>query len=664
MNSRFERILPIAAALVVIGVLLARQWQIAGDLAGVPLDDAYIHYRFADNLARGRGFAFNPGEPTPGSTSPLWVFLLAAGELAGLSPILSSKILGGLAFIACAWLTWRLARRLMGKDDSAKLFAIAAGVLVALSGRLAWTALSGMETAAFAAASLLALYQLADHPLDVPTSALLGLAALLRPEGYLLFALVLILSLFPFLSLSKARPIHPSSIVLRPFLNLLTFAIIISPYLIFSFAVTGSPLPNTFRANARELPAAEYLVHYLRYMADDNALLLLLIPFGLFAAWRDRRAWPAAAWAVGFPLVAALLTPNLRHHGRYSIPLIPFYVLVGILGLGELAGRFTQSTSQILRRRLSSGYSFGGGAGGGSPRQRAMLMVVSAALVVGLISTWQWSYTFASDARDIDHMQVAMGRWVADHTSLDAQLALSDIGAIGYLSGRRVVDIVGLVTPDILPAVTGRPVGLERDQAVFDYLARHRPHYVAILPTWYPYLASTPASHLAELHTIRLDHIPSVGGGDHLRIYSTDWSWLDKRAPQHPLAADFGGIIALEGFDLSPGAQISAGSALTLTLTWRDIQPAGRFKVFVHLIDGAGHIAAQEDAEPVGNLWPTNLWRIGDVVRDEHVVVVPAGLLPGTYSLRIGLYAPSSGGRLPIASGGDSVTCAAIEVTP
>ena len=36
---------------------------------GVPLDDAWIHFQFARNLARGDGLSFNPGQPTSGSTA-------------------------------------------------------------------------------------------------------------------------------------------------------------------------------------------------------------------------------------------------------------------------------------------------------------------------------------------------------------------------------------------------------------------------------------------------------------------------------------------------------------------------------------------------------------------------------------------------------------------
>jgi hypothetical protein len=509
-----------------------------------------------------------------------------------------------------------------------------AGVLVALSGRMVWAALSGMETVAFAALTLLALDRWLDHSLDVPTSALLGLAALFRPEGYLLFFFVVLLSL-----LSPRLSGAGSPSVLRLVSSAFVCALIISPYILFSFAATGSWLPNTFRANARELTTIEYLFLYLRYLGDDNSVVLVLALLGLWIANRDRRLWPVASWAAGFPLVASLLTPNLRHHGRYSIPLIPFYVLLAVVGL-----RYAVQISQRLARR-------------------AVLVFTAAMLALGLVSTWKWSGTFAADARDITQMQVAMGRWIEANTPRSATLALSDIGAIAYLSGRRVIDIVGLVTPDILPAVSGKPVGLERDQAVFDYLVRHRPDYVIIIPTWYPYLASSPGSRLSEVHTVWLNHTPSVGGGDHLRAYLGDWTWFDVRAPEYPLSTRWGGGIALDGFDLTPGAKLMVGSPLTVTLYWRSIEPAGRFKVFVHMLDASEKIVAQHDGEPVGSLWPTPLWKPGDVIRDEHVMALLSSVAPGQYTLKVGMYDAQTGTRLMTASGQDAVILGTVEVT-
>src|SRR3989442_4278247 len=41
------------------------------------IDDAFINFRFAENLAAGLGPVFNAGERVEGYTTPAWVFLLA-----------------------------------------------------------------------------------------------------------------------------------------------------------------------------------------------------------------------------------------------------------------------------------------------------------------------------------------------------------------------------------------------------------------------------------------------------------------------------------------------------------------------------------------------------------------------------------------------------------
>jgi hypothetical protein len=51
----------------------------------VIVDDAYITFRYAENIAAGKGFVFNPQDgPVQGTSTPLFTLLLAAGRLAGL----------------------------------------------------------------------------------------------------------------------------------------------------------------------------------------------------------------------------------------------------------------------------------------------------------------------------------------------------------------------------------------------------------------------------------------------------------------------------------------------------------------------------------------------------------------------------------------------------
>jgi hypothetical protein len=61
---------------------------------------------------------------------------------------------------------------------------------------------------------------------------------------------------------------------------------------------------------------------------------------------------------------------------------------------------------------------------------------------------------------------VRWGRWFGAHAPPHAVIATPDIGAIGYFSERRVVDLAGLVTPAMIPL-------LERE-APEDVIARLR----------------------------------------------------------------------------------------------------------------------------------------------------------------------------------------------
>ena len=181
----------LAIGCLTLGLLALTADRFTGGQGGVPLDDAWIHFQFARNLARGDGLSFNPGQPTSGSTAPLWTLLLAGVYCVGGRFPLAGQLLSGACFLAALVATYVLGKRLTGRRWTAWL----AGAVVALNGRFAWAGLSGLETPLFAALSLAAIAAyLSDRAAGryrLRTSALFGLAALSRPEGYLLFALAL-----------------------------------------------------------------------------------------------------------------------------------------------------------------------------------------------------------------------------------------------------------------------------------------------------------------------------------------------------------------------------------------------------------------------------------------------------------------------------------------
>ncbi|MFQ5813372.1 MAG: hypothetical protein ACE5I2_09340, partial [Anaerolineae bacterium] len=115
---------------------------------------------------------------------------------------------------------------------------------------------------------------------------------------------------------------------------------------------------------------------------------------------------------------------------------------------------------------------------------------------------------------------------------------------------------------------------------------------------------------------------------------------------QAKLDVSFGGQMRLLGYDLR-----HEEGELRLGLHWQARQQMeGDYKVFVHLFDPATEvIAAQNDAMPRQNQYPTSWWAEGEVVSDE-IVISLKGLPPGHYRLALGVYDPQTLDRLAAVS--------------
>src|SRR3954469_12755146 len=75
------------------------------------IDDAYISFRYAENLVAGHGLVFNPGERVEGYTNFLWVLIIAAVHALGGESLASAKLLSTLANgVTLALVTWTAAR--------------------------------------------------------------------------------------------------------------------------------------------------------------------------------------------------------------------------------------------------------------------------------------------------------------------------------------------------------------------------------------------------------------------------------------------------------------------------------------------------------------------------------------------------------------------------
>ncbi len=118
-----------------------------------------------------------------------------------------------------------------------------------------------------------------------------------------------------------------------------------------------------------------------------------------------------------------------------------------------------------------------------------------------------------------------------------------------------------------------------------------------------------------------------------------------------PLGVNLNQQVVLEqawvsDFDYSPGGTVP------VTLRWRCLASLGAsYKVFVHVLTSDMQtLVAQHDTVPLNGLRPTSSWVPNEIVNDPHQVVLPQGVAPGTYQIRVGLY--SDAGRLPVVDAG------------
>ncbi|RMF53009.1 MAG: hypothetical protein D6749_03445, partial [Chloroflexota bacterium] len=143
---------------------------------------------------------------------------------------------------------------------------------------------------------------------------------------------------------------------------------------------------------------------------------------------------------------------------------------------------------------------------------------------------------------------------------------------------------------------------------------------------------------------------------------------FQKPEPNGKLGVQVGDFAYLHGWDLN-NLVFGTGQPIHIILWWEALKPAAQeYSVFIHLWDEANQRAVMVfGGQPVAGAWevwfgvpgehfsqpyPTRLWQAGEIIKDEWRVPVPEGVPSGEYELRVGMFDPISGARLPISRDG------------
>ena len=148
---------------------------------------------------------------------------------------------------------------------------------------------------------------------------------------------------------------------------------------------------------------------------------------------------------------------------------------------------------------------------------------------------------------------------------------------------------------------------------------------------------AVPGSQDGLLHLGNLDVAPLPTG------FFERKRFLRQELPATLALADTNDGLRLLGYDLLP-----APGAPTLRLYWETTGHVDNdWITYIHLHDPDGERLAQFDGPPLTGLKPTSSWQVDALYIDRRQLILPAELEPDTYLIRLGLYSPSSGERLP-----------------
>ena len=457
-----------------------------------PLDDAWIHLTFARNLALRHEFAFVPGQPSAGSTSPLWAFALAPGFLWPFGPDAWVYALGTVLLFASAVLSYRVTARLFPEASS---LAPVTALVFALEWHLNWAAFSGMETVAFIVLVLLELdVYLSRRPMWL-VGLVGGLCIVTRPESVIMLGLLAAHRLF-----APSGPAQAGA--WQRALDLAKYAagclVTVAPYVLFNLITSGFLFPNTFYAKQAEFAAilaqTPLPVHLFELLTITFiGAQALLVPGFLLAVWlivKEHR-WDAAlllGWWLAIALVYTVRLPSTFQHGRYEMPMLPGTIILGLWGTWRLRG--------YLR---------------GESVQRVLTRSWKLAFALVLIAFWfQGASAIATDAEIMDCMVVKTAQWLDVNTKPKDIIAVHDIGAAGYyLRDRTLLDLAGLITPDVIPFISDEP-------RLMQYILAHQATYLVTSAAWHPEMIVDPHAQPAY---VGYCPIVRAAGGYEMGIY-------------------------------------------------------------------------------------------------------------------------------------------------
>jgi hypothetical protein len=455
-----QKKIPFYLAFIVLIALVAR--SLPGPRT---IDDSYITFRYARNLLAGYGFGFNPGERVLGTTTPFYMLLLtglgaAFGGTQASFPILA-LIANALADSATCILLY-----LIGKRLNAEWAGLGAALTWAIAPFSVTFAIGGLETSFYVLflTATAAFHLFGRHK---STAVFGALALLTRPDALILLGPIALDRLVQLWQENRHKLNVPAEVLNAVWKDAALFLFLTVPWFGFAGLYFGSPLPHSIAAKAiaYRLPAEAGIVRLLQHYATPFLghltfglnwikIGLILYPFlfviGARASLKaNHRIWPWLFYPWFYFATFSIANPLIFRW--YMTPPLPAYILMILAGVQGLVTSVARAAAGRIGTKRSLAIT--------STGLLLLFTIIGPAWLT--LKDWQLhpSHGLNRPAPKMAWYEVELFyRQAAEIVLADAAvqsltnpvLAAGDVGVLGFFTGMRILDTVGLNSTESL----------------------------------------------------------------------------------------------------------------------------------------------------------------------------------------------------------------------
>ncbi|MFH2049564.1 MAG: hypothetical protein ABIJ12_08970 [bacterium] len=408
-------------------------------LTNYTFDDAYITFRYAENIANGLGFVYNAGEKLLGTTTPLFTLLLAGLNVIGIPVATSALLISLIASGLTAVIVYRFAN-VIGFSN----FSFIPVIVYIFFPRLLAIDTAGMETALFTFLVTSAFY-LQYKKYHLQAIGITSLSVLVRPEGLLVLAILFLYDLF-----------YQRSGLLK---SILVSVIILLPWVIFAILYFGSVIPHSMTAKMvfyEHVWSSPALDNFIFVMGWHNLFGIVLSILAAIGCWyliiKFRYGVIELFWIIA--TIVALTFSSTLVFRWYIAPIYPIYILFASATLLFLLEKFKSIELSTKQSRIFIGTCL-----------VAALLLANYPNVKNYQNEWNILHTIHND----------IVSYLVKYANANDVVCTEDIGYVGYYIDNKILDRVGLVSEV--------SVFYNRERAYADLILDQKPRWLIISPS-------------------------------------------------------------------------------------------------------------------------------------------------------------------------------------